>query len=82
MQAEPTTEQFNKKVLKAAAKTVGDNAEETAEKFNKELKGAASAVGKNAVPVTEDATENYIKPAAQVCLQIPSSSTRTQVFIG
>ena len=27
---------------------------------------AAGSVGKNAVPVTEDATENYIKPAADV----------------
>lgn len=66
MQAEPTAKDFNEKALKPAAKIIGDNAEDVADKFNKEMTGAASTVGKNAVPVTEDATENYIKPAAEV----------------
>ena len=71
MQAEPTADEFNKKALKPAAKAVGDNAEDIAEKFNKQMTDTAGTVGKNAVPVTEDATENYIKPAAEVCASMP-----------
>lgn len=66
LQAEPTADEFNKKALKPAAKAIGDNAEDIADKFNEQMTGAAATVGQNAVPVTKEATENYIKPAAEV----------------
>jgi len=63
---EPLTKDFNEKALKPAAKVVGENAEEYAEKFNKEMTKAAGVVGDNAAPVTEKATDDYLRPAAEV----------------
>jgi len=62
------TQDFNEKALKPAARAVGENAHEYAEKFNSEMTKAAGVVGDNAVPVTEKATENYLRPAAEVRL--------------
>ena len=41
-----------------------------ADRVNEQMLQAAATVGQNAVPVTDDVTENYLKPAAEVIAMI------------
>lgn len=66
LQAEPAAKKFNEEALKPAAQNLAENAPKYADQVNEQLTKSAKTVGENAVPVTEDVTENYIKPTAQV----------------